>query len=42
LAQSIGDFFADLQFRPAKAAQAAPIGFGAKQALRFAPLGQRR
>jgi hypothetical protein len=42
LAQTIGDYFSELQFKPAKPTAPAPTGFGAGQPYRFAAVGQRR
>jgi len=42
LASALGRFFANLDFKPATPAKAAPLGFGTAPQFRFAPLGQRR
>jgi hypothetical protein len=42
LANTLGRFFANFDFKPATPAKAAPIGFGTASPFRFTPLGQRR
>jgi hypothetical protein len=42
LAGMLGRFFANLDFKPATPAKAAPLGFGTAPQFRFAPVGQRR